>query len=82
MKEGFRHAQEVADDLQKSVGARPQVGFNWTNGSLARVTVQFDGIPPARSNPRIAQLGREAIAARFRQAPREVVISYAVTADR
>ncbi|WP_133501017.1 hypothetical protein [Cognatilysobacter terrigena] len=79
MKEGFAHAGEVASDLEKSVGRRPQVGFNWTNGSLASVTVVFDGIPPGASNERIARLSRDAIAAHFKQAPRSVTISYVLS---
>ncbi len=77
--EGFRHAQEVAGDLEKSVGDRPLVGFNWSNGSLANVSVNFDGIPPGKSVEQIAQLSQRSIAARFKQSPKQVVISFTVS---
>ena len=78
MKEGFRHSQEVAADLEKAVGHKPFVGFNWHNGSLVNVTVSFDGIPARKTNQEIAALARTSIAARFRQQPRQIVISYSI----
>ncbi|AXK73410.1 hypothetical protein DWG18_14725 [Lysobacter sp. TY2-98] len=79
MKEGFTHSQEVAADLEKSVGKKPQVGFNGANGTLTNVTVMFDGIPPGPSNEQIARLSRDAIATRFKQAPKQVTISYVLS---
>ncbi|MGY4517402.1 hypothetical protein ACVWWW_002970 [Lysobacter sp. HA18] len=79
MTEGFQHSRDVANDLEKSVGVRPQVGFNWANGSLVNVSVVFDGIPALQSNAQIARLSRESIASRFRQTPKQVTISYVVT---
>ena len=78
MKEGFQHSQEVATDLEKAVGHKPFVGFNWRNGSLVNVSVTFNGIPLQKSNEEIVALARTSIAARFRQRPEQIVISYAV----
>ncbi|KRA74505.1 hypothetical protein ASD78_13660 [Lysobacter sp. Root667] len=78
MTEGFKHSQEVAGDLEKSVGSRPVVGFNWSNGSLTNVSVNFEGIPPGVSPEQIAIFSKQAIAARFKQSPKQVVISFTV----
>jgi hypothetical protein len=76
MSEGFKHSQEVADDLGKAVGNNPFVGFNWNNGSLTNVTVTFDGIPTGRTTEEVAALSRSSIAARFQQEPQNIVISF------
>lgn len=78
MTEGFKHAQEVAGDLEKSVGSKPLVGFNWSNGSLTNISVNFEGIPSDMPTDQIAQLSRQSIAARFKQRPRQIVISFTV----
>jgi hypothetical protein len=36
---GFEHSTAVSTDLERSVGAKPFVGFNWNNGSLRQVTI-------------------------------------------
>jgi hypothetical protein len=78
-KEGFTHTQEVAADLEKSVGAKPFVGFNWHNGSLRNVNVTFKGIPDGKSITEIAALARTSIASHFKQEPTEIVIGFALS---
>jgi len=78
MTEGFRHSQEVAADLEKAVGSKPLVGFNWSNGSLVNVSVNFEGIPAGTSLEQIARLSRQSVEARFRQAPDRIVVSFAI----
>ena len=75
------HSQEVATDLQKAVGSRPFVGFNWANGSLVNVSVTFEGIPVQTSTARIAELSRQSIAKHFQQTPKQVVIGFALKTD-
>ena len=81
LTEGFKQAQEVADDLKDSVGTKPFVGFNWTNGSLSMVTVNFTGFPPGKTNEEVAACSRSAIETRFRQRPQRIVISYTLSGD-
>jgi hypothetical protein len=76
MGEGFKHSQEVADDLEKAIGKKPFVGFNWNNGSLTNVTVTFDGIPAGKTTEEIAGMSRSAVGARFKQEPQTIVISF------
>lgn len=81
MKEGFRHSQDVADDLEKAVGVKPFVGFNWANGTLTNVSVTFEGVPSGRSTEEIVSLSRRAIGTHFKQQPKQIVISYAVPGE-
>jgi hypothetical protein len=79
LKAGFTHSQEVAADLEKSVGSKPFVGFNWSNGSLTNVRVTFKGIPEGKSASEIASLARSSIASHFQQEPGEIVIGFALS---
>lgn len=78
LTEGLEQSQEVAADLERAVGIKPFVGFNWSNGSLVNVNVNFEGIPSGKSAEQIAQLSRQSIATRFKQPPKHVVISFTV----
>jgi hypothetical protein len=78
LKEGFAHSQAVSASLEKSLGIKPFVGFNWSNGNLDSVTVNFEGIPPNVPLADIAAKAREAITAEFKQAPTQVVIAFAL----
>jgi len=78
LKEGFAHSQAVSDSLEKSVGVKPFVGFNWSNGVLASVSVTFPGIPANATLPDIAEKSRQAIAAEFKQSPSQVVLSFSL----
>jgi hypothetical protein len=78
MAQGLGNSQEVADDLAKSVGQKPDVGFEWNNGTLTAVSVTFDGIPAGTTTGEIAKLSRAAIAERFQQQPEQIIISFAL----
>jgi len=39
LREGFTHSQAVSARLEKSVGLKSFVGFNWNIGSLTTVNV-------------------------------------------
>ena len=76
VKDLYQRTGEVATDLEKSVGSKPLVSFNWNNGSLTQVTVTFDTIPEGKSTAQVAAAARAAIARRFKQEPGQVVISF------
>lgn len=78
VKDMFKHTEEIATDMEQSVGSKPWVSFNWNNGSLTQVTVTFDGIPQGKSTEQIAAAARASIARRFKQEPGQVVISFVV----
>ena len=76
VKEGWAHSQAVSASLEKSLGIKPFVGFNWSNGNLDSVTVAFEGVPANMTLADIAAKSRAAIAAEFKQAPMSVVLSF------
>jgi hypothetical protein len=78
LTEGFQHAKEVEMELESSVGMRPHVGFNWSNGSLTTVTVTFPRIDNKRSLPELADTVREAVAKHFQQTPRDIVLGFSL----
>ncbi len=78
MKESYAHATDVAADLEKSVGSRPFVGFNWNNGVLTSVNVTFEGVPPNATLADVAEKSRQAVAAEFKQKPQELVLAFSI----
>jgi hypothetical protein len=78
LKEGLAHTRAVSDHLEKTVGLKSFVGFNWHNGSLNSVTVTFNGLPPDGALSDIAGKAKQAIAAEFKQIPRQIVIGFSI----
>ena len=78
MKEGFAHSQAVSASLEKSLGVKSFVGFNWSNGVLVSVNVTFQGIPRNVALADIAAQSQQAVVAEFKEAPSEVVIAFAL----
>lgn len=79
IKSGFEHSQAVAADLEKAIGKKPFVGFNWNNGSLSDVSITFDSIPAHKSLPEIYEAAKQSIQTQFKQQPQKIIISFAVT---
>ncbi len=78
VKEGFDHSQAVANALEKSVGMKPFVGFNWNNGVLALVSVNFDGIPKDKPVAEIAELAQVEIKKHFKQKPTQIMLGFSI----
>ena len=78
MTEGLAHSQEVASDLERSVGIKPLVGFNWSNGLLTNINITFEHIPTEKSTSEILHLSRKAVAKHFKQTPQKIIISFAL----
>ncbi|MCW0380074.1 hypothetical protein NB697_002920 [Xanthomonas sacchari] len=74
VKNAYAHSREMAADLEKSVGSKPAVGFNWPNGSLVQVTVNFQCVPH-KPLAQIVQLGKASVATPFEQAPGNGVVA-------
>ena len=79
MKSGFEHATAVSTDLEKSIGVEPFVGFNWSNGSLAQVTITFETIPEGKSLEDIVRLSRGAVQKHFNQTPKQIVVAFSIS---
>lgn len=78
MRHGFEHSQAVSSDLEKSLGMKSFVGFNWHNGQLTSVTVNFEGLPKGRSLDEITEHARNAVRRHFKQEPQQLVIAFSV----
>jgi major membrane immunogen (membrane-anchored lipoprotein) len=76
MKDGMAQSNAVADDLDKSLGSKPHVGFNWMNGTLASVTVEFKGEPKGKTLDEISEAARVAVKKEFSQAPQRLVLAF------
>lgn len=74
--EGFKEAKAVEADLEQSTGTKPQVGFNWHNGRLTSVTVQFPRIYDAKPLAELSSLVREAVTREFKQTPEAIVLAF------
>jgi hypothetical protein len=78
MTEGFKHAKAVESDLEGSTGVRPQVGFNWKNGSLVLVTVTYPRLIDSKPLRDLAEAARTAIDSEFKQTPGNIVLAFAL----
>jgi hypothetical protein len=78
LKEGFAHSQAMATELEKAVGSKAFVGFNWNNGRLTSVNVTFEGLPKDRALPDLVQLARTAAAKHFKQEPEQLVLAFSI----
>jgi hypothetical protein len=78
MTEGFKHAKAVESDLEGSTGVRPQVGFNWKNGSLVLVTVTYPRLIESKPLRELAEAARTAVGREFKQTPGNIVLAFAV----
>ena len=78
LKSGWQHSQAVSAELEKSLGVKPLVGFNWHNGVLTSVNVTFEGIPQEKSLPEIGEVATRAVLKEFKQEPKQIVISFTI----
>jgi hypothetical protein len=76
--EGFSHAKAVESDLEQATGTRPNVGFNWNNGRLTSVTVQFPHIQESKPLGELAQTVRAAVGKEFKQTPENIVLAFSL----
>ena len=78
MKEGLAHVKAVETDVEQSTGVKPEVGFNWHNGRLTSVTVQFPRLYQEKPLDDLAGLVREIVIKDFKQTPEKIVLAFAV----
>jgi len=78
MSEIQSQVDAASSALEKDLGTRPKVGWNWNNGTLTNVNFVFDGNKVA--NLQVSQLKSridEAVAANFKEKPANVMVSVA-----
>jgi hypothetical protein len=78
MTEAFKHVKAVESDLEGSTGVRPQVGFNWSNGRLVSVTVQYPRLVESIPLRDLVEAARAAIGREFGQMPENIVLAFSV----
>jgi len=76
--DGFKHVRAVESALETSVGTKPQVGFNWSNGRLSQVTVTFPQLIDARPVRELAETVRAAVVKEFKQTPDNIVLGFSL----
>ena len=65
-------------DLAVSTGMKPQVGFNWHNGRLVRVTVTFPRLYEAKPLREVAEIVRRSVASKFKQSPDDIGLAFSL----
>ena len=76
---GLTYARAVETDLQQATGLKPQVGFNWHNGSFQSVTVTFPQVYAGKALGELADTVREVVAREFKQAPDTIVLAFSLS---
>jgi hypothetical protein len=75
VKEGMTWSNETAAAIEKQVGVRPQVGFNYQNGQLVTVTIQFGSVPSV-DVPELEKIARAAVLETFKKEPTYLIVSF------
>jgi hypothetical protein len=78
MTEGFAHAKAVESDLEQTTGVRPNVGFNWNNGRLVSVTVQYPRLIDSKPLSELAETARASVKKQFKQTPENIVLAFSL----
>ena len=81
MTDGIRHSQVVSEKLERALGLKSQVGFQWNNGSLNSVTVTFEGLPDSPGLPEISAQVQRVVSAEFKQTPKAIVVAFSVSPE-
>lgn len=76
--DGFKHVSAVRTELAAATGMKPEVGFNWHNGRLNKVTVTFPKLYRAKPLAELADTVRRAVTQEFKQAPGDIVLAFSL----
>jgi hypothetical protein len=79
ISKGMSYCRAVETDLEHATGVRPEVGFNWHNGSFQSVTVTFRQVYAGRPLGELADTVREVVAREFKQAPDTIVLAFSLS---
>lgn len=76
--DGFKHVSAVRNELAAATGMKPEVGFNWHNGRLNKVTVTFPRLYSAKPLTALADTVRRAVTKEFKQSPDDIVLAFSL----
>jgi hypothetical protein len=75
---GFKYANAVASAIEQEMGTKPQVGFNWHNGRLLSVTVQFPDLYQRKPLNELAVSVRAVVEKEFQQKPDNIILGFRI----
>jgi hypothetical protein len=78
--DGFKYAKAVEAGVQEATGATPAVGFNWNNGRLVTVTVNFPYLYEAKPLGELAEQVRAVVTKEFKQTPEHIMLGFDLSA--
>ena len=78
VSKGMSYANAVAADLERDIGLKPEVGFNWHNGNLQSVSVTFPKVYVGKPLDELAGTVREVVVKEFKQSPDTIVLAFAL----
>jgi hypothetical protein len=78
ISKGLSYSNAVAADLERDIGLKPEVGFNWHNGNPQSVTVTFPKVYVGKPLDELANSVREVVVKEFRQTPDTIVLPFAL----
>ena len=78
MIDGFKHCSAVADELAGTVGVKPGVGVNWTNGRLKNVSITFPKMVEDKPLREVAELTRAAVAREFKERADNIELAFSL----
>jgi hypothetical protein len=78
LTDGWKYAKAVESDLERSIGMKPEVGFNWHNGRLETVTVTFPRIYEAKPLREVAEAVRLSVNTQFKQTPDNILLAFSL----
>lgn len=81
IKDGLAHSSAASETIEKQVGKKPEIGFNYNNGSFSQATVQFSEAP-AMPLPELEKVVRAALVSEFKDEPAQLIIAFAYPKTR
>jgi hypothetical protein len=75
---GLAYTRAVETDLEHATGVKPEVGFDWHNGSFRSVTVTFPRVYADKPLGELADTVREIVARDFKLTPDTIVLGFSL----
>lgn len=75
---GLSYSRVVETDLEQATGVKPEVGFNWRNGSFQSVTVTFPRLYADKPLDELADTVREVVVRDFKRTPDTIVLAFSL----
>jgi hypothetical protein len=79
--DGLKYAKAVEDHLERVTGLRPDVGFNFNNGRLISVSVNYPRLYDSKPLRELARATRAAVIEEFKQTPDNIVLAFSLGRD-